>query len=155
MRKTFLSGDVISGALLGALGVYIVVEARKWTYLAADGPGPGFFPTWYGVGMIVLSLALIVTAAMKPRSRADQDAVDPAARWRALGTWAAFVAAALLLKPLGFVLSFALLTFFVVAAVFRRPLTTAAITAVCAALTFHLTFPVVLSVPLPVGWFGF
>jgi putative tricarboxylic transport membrane protein len=154
MGKISSSGDVISGALLGALGVYIVIEARKWTYLASDGPGPGFFPTWYGAAMIVLSLALIVSAVAK-KARAPEATIDAAALRRALGTWAAFAGAAALMKPLGFVVSFALLVFFVVAVVFRKAVSTAVITAVCAALAFYVTFPLALDVPLPKGFLGF
>jgi hypothetical protein len=32
---------------------------------------------------------------------------------------------------------------------------TAGVTAIVAALAFHLTFPVILSVPLPTGFLGF
>ena len=52
-------GDVISGAVLSALGLYIFLQAHQWDYSGPDGPGPGFFPTWYGLGMIALSLAMI------------------------------------------------------------------------------------------------
>jgi hypothetical protein len=79
--------------------------------------------------------------------------------WRATGrgvaTWCAFVAAAALLTTLGFVLSFALLTFVIVAFIFRRPLGKAALTAVLAAGAFYLTFPFALGVALPIGMFGF
>jgi putative tricarboxylic transport membrane protein len=57
--------------------------------------------------------------------------------------------------PLGFLVRFALLTFFIVAVIFRRPVITAAITATVAALAFHVVFPVVLNVPLPTGLLGF
>jgi putative tricarboxylic transport membrane protein len=155
MAKISSSGDVISGALLGALGVYIVMEARRWTYLASDGPGPGFFPTWYGTAMIVLSLALIANAVARAKTRAPKESIDRAALGRALGTWAAFAGAAVLMKPLGFAVSFALLVFFVVAVVFRKAISTAAITAVCAALAFYVTFALALNVPLPKGLLGF
>ena len=53
-------------------------------------------------------------------------------------------------------MSFALLAFFVVVVVFRRPLLTAAVVAVGAARSaFYLIFPVALSVSLPTGSFGF
>ncbi len=41
------------------------MQARAWDYYTEDGPGPGFFPTWYGVAMVVLSLLLIVDAVRK------------------------------------------------------------------------------------------
>ena len=64
MLGAFLKkGDVISGAVLAALGVYIITQARAWDYYTLDGPGPGFFPFWYGVAMVVLSLLLVLNAA--------------------------------------------------------------------------------------------
>lgn len=153
-RASFPSGDLISGAVLAGLGVFILSEARKWTYSAPDGPGPGFFPTWYGVALIVLSFAMMVQSLRKTRT-AETEPLDRAALARALITWAAFAVAAALLKPLGFLVSFALLTFFIVAVVFRRPLGTAAGTAIGAALAFYLVFPLALNVPLPTGILGF
>lgn len=153
-KASFPYGDVISGALLAGLGVFILTEARKWTYSGPDGPGPGFFPTWYGIAIIVLSLAMVVMSLRKA-PQIERQPVDRAAFARALSTWAAFALAAALLKPLGFVVSFALLTFFIVAVVFRRPVTIAAATAVGAALAFYVTFPLALSVALPTGLLGF
>jgi putative tricarboxylic transport membrane protein len=150
-RNALRDGDVISGAFLAALGVYIFVQAREWDYMSPDGPGPGFFPTWYGAAIVALSLAMIVNKIRK----SAPERVDWRSSGRALGTWLAFAAAAALMAPLGFLLSFGLLTFFVVAVVFGRPLATAATTAVCAALGFYLVFPLALNVPLPTGYFGF
>ena len=97
------NGEVISGAVLAALGAYIFLQSRAWDYYTADGPGPGFFPTWYGVAMVALSLALIVNNVMRPK---PVGAVDWQAAGRALGTWATFAVAVALMWPLGFVISF-------------------------------------------------
>ena len=153
MLKDFVrNGEAISGAVLAALGAYIFLQSRAYDYYTADGPGPGFFPTWYGVAIVVLSLALIVGSV---RKSGVGRAIDWEATGRALGTWAAFAVAVALMGTLGFVVSFALLTFFVVTFVFRRSPMTAGITAVAAALVFHVVFPVVLEVQLPTGVFGF
>jgi putative tricarboxylic transport membrane protein len=146
------NGDVISAAVLVALGVYVFKEARGWVFVSADGPGPGFFPAWYGIAMVVLSLALIVTTIAKPR---DADANNWPAIGRALGLWLAFALCAALMDWLGFLVGFAILTFFVVAVVFRETLAKAAIVAVGAALGFHLVFTLALSLQLPIGVFGF
>ena len=53
-------GDFFSGLALAALGTFVVAEALGWEYLTPDGPGAGFFPRWYGMAMIVLSLVLVV-----------------------------------------------------------------------------------------------
>jgi putative tricarboxylic transport membrane protein len=154
MQKNVLrDGETIAGALLGALGAYVFLQSRAWDYYTEDGPGPGFFPYWYGVAMVVLSLALI--ASRLKSDAAPARSVDWRATGRALGTWLAFALSVALMEPLGFVLSFALLTFVIVIFIFHRPPLTAGLTAAGAALAFHLTFPVILNVPLPTGFLGF
>ena len=74
---------------------------------------------------------------------------------RALITWLAFAACIATMGILGFRLSFALFTFFLVAFVFQRTLLAAVLTAVGATAAFYIVFPVLLSVQLPVGWLGF
>lgn len=145
--------DFWSGLLLAALGAYIVSEARRWVYLGPDGPGAGFFPLGYGVVMIVLS-AILVT-----RSVLDQSTGGARIAWagirRAMGCWLALVAAVVLLRFVGFFASFALLTWFLVAVMFRRPQRVALPIAIGGAAVFYLLFAVALDVALPVGPWGF
>lgn len=153
MTKDILrNGDVISSAVLAALGVYIVIEARDWAYLGEDGPGPAFFPIWYGIIMLGLSLAVIAMTILK---QPKAETPDWSGIGRALITWSAFAVCAVLMKWLGFMIAFALLTFFMVVYVFRQPAIKAGIIAVCTALGFYLLFPLALSVALPTGVFGF
>ena len=49
------NADLWSGLALAALGGYIIVQASGWEYLGSDGPGPGFFPLWYGIAMAALN----------------------------------------------------------------------------------------------------
>lgn len=146
-------GDVISGAVLSALGLYIFLQAHQWDYSGPDGPGPGFFPTWYGLGMIALSLVMIAQKMRKGARAAG--AIGWSAAARGFGTWAAFTLSVALYKPLGFTLSFALLTGFIVAVIFRRSLVAAATTGLGLAAAFYLVFAVLLDVGLPTGWLGF
>jgi putative tricarboxylic transport membrane protein len=147
------SGDLWSGIALAALGVYIVVQARQWDYLTPEGPGAGFFPLWYGLAIIGLSLLLIVSHLRRGSDRGN--AIDWTRLGRAFSTWFALALSVALFKPLGFVISFALLTYFVVAVMYRRPLKTAALVAVASAAGFYLVFDRALGVPLPVGIMGF
>jgi putative tricarboxylic transport membrane protein len=148
------NGDLISGAVLAGLGVFIIVEARGWDYLAPDGPGPGFFPIWYGIALVALSLFLVAVSL----KRTDTDRGTPV-DWREVGraliSWAALTACIALLKVLGFVASFALLTLFVVSVMYRRPLVHGVAAAVLASAGFYLLFPFALNVTLPVGVLGF
>ncbi len=147
------SGDLWSGIALAALGAYIVIQARQWEYLGPEGPGAGFFPLWYGIAILGLSVLLIVSHLRRGSARGN--AIDWTKLGRALSTWLALAVSVALFKPLGFVISFALLTYFIVAVMYRRPLATAALVAVASAAGFYLVFDRALSVPLPVGVLGF
>ena len=151
--KTRKPGDLWSGLALAALGAYIVVQASRWDYLTPEGPGPGFFPLWYGIAMVALSAVLVVSHLRRRSSLRKTIAWNRVGR--ALSTWLALVVSIALFKPLGFVISFALLTYFIVAVMYRRPLATAALVAVAGAAGFYLVFDRALNVPLPVGVLGF
>ena len=143
--------DVISAAALGALGVFILSQALQWGYIGPDGPGPGFFPTWYGLLMIALSLYLAVKAAIRPNP-AQREAIDWRATGRALATWAMFAGAIALMEPLGFPVAFALMATGMIRLVMGKGLGTALTTGVIGAAAFWLVFPVALGVGLPTGW---
>ncbi len=147
------SGDLWSGLALAALGAYIVVQASRWDYLTPEGPGPGFFPLWYGIAMVALSAALVVSHLRRRSSLRKTIAWDRVGR--ALSTWLALVVSIALFKPLGFVIGFALLTYFLVAVMYRRPLRIAAAVALASTAGFYLVFSLALGVPLPAGPLGF
>lgn len=149
MNNTYLrKGDFWSGLALAALGAYIVNEAHHWTYVGEEGPGPGFFPLWYGSAMVVLSLALVAGAVL-------HGGAAPVVRWselrRALTCWLAFTACVAAMKWLGFVLGFGLLTWFVVAVMFHQPQRRALPLAAGAALGFQALFVWGLDLSLPAG----
>jgi len=137
----FRSPDFWSGLALAALGGYIVYTARGWEYLGQDGPGPGFFPLWYGIAMLALSVTLVL--------KSGGEAVSWRGAGRAFATWGAFAVSVAVLKVAGFLISFAVLTFFIVAVMYRRPPAIAALVAVGVAAGFYLVFPLALGVALP------
>jgi putative tricarboxylic transport membrane protein len=137
------SADFWSGLALGGLGAYIIVTASRWEYLGQDGPGPGFFPLWYGIAMSALSLLLVV-GSLKRQTRIDWSDAP-----RALATWAAFAAMCAAFQLVGFLPAFALLTFFIIAVMYRRPLVVAATVSVALSAGFYLLFPLALGVKLP------
>ena len=138
----YRSGDFWSGLALAALGGSIVYQARGWEYLGQDGPGPGFFPLWYGIAMLALSLVLVF-------SRKEARKIEWKGAGRAFATWGAFAVSVAVLKAVGFLISFAALTFFIVAVMYRRPPAIAALVAIGVAAGFYLVFPLALGVALP------
>jgi putative tricarboxylic transport membrane protein len=151
--RTRNSGDLWSGFALAALGLYIIFQARQWDYLGPEGPGAGFFPLWYGIAMLALAAALVVSQLRRRAAR--EQAIDWSKLGRAISTWFALAVSVALFKPLGFVVSFALLTYFLVAVMYRRPLKVAAAVAVASTAGFYLVFSFGLGVPLPAGPLGF
>jgi putative tricarboxylic transport membrane protein len=148
MKSFIRSGDFWSGLVLAALGTYILVTAHRWDYITEEGPGAGFFPMWYGGAMVALSLLLTLGAILKPSKRAE-------VRWkdvsRAMVAWAAFVASVALMPVLGFVISFGLLTAFIVKVMCAEKLRTALIVAAVGSAGFYLLFEVALELSLPHG----
>jgi len=140
-----VSSDFWSGLALGALGGYIIATASGWEYLGPEGPGPGFFPLWYGIAMLVLSLVLIIST-FRERSASQ---INWSEIIRALGTWLALAVSIAALKFVGFIIGFAALTFFIVAVMYRRRLRVAATVALASAAAFYVLFPLALGVPLP------
>jgi putative tricarboxylic transport membrane protein len=153
MRRPAHVGDFASGLALAALGAYIVVQAHAWTYMGEDGPGPGFFPTWYGGIMVALSLVLVGRSALGAAPREPRAAAPWREVARAFACWAAFVGCIALMSWTGFAIAFALLAWFVVAFMARRPQRVALPVAIGGAALFHLVFVVLLEVRLPRGVF--
>jgi putative tricarboxylic transport membrane protein len=159
MQRLLRTGDFWAGLVFAALGAYIVSEARGWVYLGEEGPGAGFFPMWYGIAMLALSPALVVGAAMKTRRRTPTTATDPVAghgvrpqgAGRALACWAALAVCVAMLKWAGFIVSFALLSWFIVAILCRKRAVVALAVSVGWAMFFWLVFSWGLDMNLPAG----
>ena len=154
MASRLKDGEIYAGLALAGLGTFIAAEASKWSYYSPDGPGPGFFPLWYGLLILALSLLLIVGRIVRPLEAPDRP-TDWLGVARALGTWAALVAAIAAMKPAGFLISFTCLTFLLVLVVFRKSILLALITAVALSAGFYLLFKLALGVDLPAGPLGF
>jgi len=137
--------DFWSGLALAGLGAYIIAQARGWEYLGQDGPGPGFFPLWYGIAMAALSLFLVFSSIRNPGT----DVISWSGAGRAFGAWAALALAVAALKLVGFLVSFAALTFFIVAVMYRRPWWVAAVVGIVGAAAFYVVFGLALDVKLP------
>lgn len=153
-EKSLKTADLWSGLVLAALGVFIIVEARQWDFLGPEGPGAGFFPLSYGIAMVVLSAALVISSVLRKASQADT-AIDWRKAGRAFLTWLVLAASVAALKLLGFVVSFTLMMFFIVAVMYRRPLLVAAAASIASAAGFYLLFEFALGISLPAGRLGF
>jgi putative tricarboxylic transport membrane protein len=153
--KTLLSGEVLAGLFLAALGTLILLPALSWDYISDTGPGPGFLPVWLGIIIIGLS-SLLVFGTLRKRFASNiatrENAHKPI---RSFMIWFAIMLGAALLTTLGFYVTFALLTAFLVLAMEKRSVPVAVAVAAGGAVGFYLIFSLALRVPLPSGPWGF
>ena len=148
-------GNLISGACLAAFGVYVISVASKLPYVSEVGPGPGFFPLWLGIGLVLFASCLMFAAFSTSRNGAKSESQSLKATVRALAGWLAMMIAIALFASIGFSLSFVLLTIFLIVALDRRPVLLALGVGLGLAAAFYLIFVVALDVSLPVASWGF
>jgi len=144
-------GDLLAGPLIGGFGIFVLYEASRLPYGSEFGPGPGFLPLWLGLGITCFAIVLVANTFL---ARGALEQVSWSAK-RPLAAWIALAVAIGLLSRLGFIVSFALLTLFLVLAMERRSALAALNVAASLALAFYLIFVFSLGVPLPLGPWGF
>ena len=138
-----------------AFGAYVCYGGAKLPYVAEVGPGPGFFPLWIGIGLLIFSACLACAAFAGARKPAANDALSGAKASRAMAGWLALMVAIALFAWVGFGVSFVLLTVFLVVVLDRRPPLLALGVGIILAVAFHLIFVVALNVSLPAASWGF
>lgn len=161
-RGTGRSGLVLAGLVL-AFGVYLTVGILTMTVPAsAESPGPTFFPTLLAVGCYLLAALLVLHYLRHPETPSDSDGVEEVEQearahstftdWRTLGlVMAGFLAFALLLNPLGWILAAALMFWTIAWAMgSRSPLKDVGV-ALVLSCAVQLAFSAGLGLHLPAG----
>jgi putative tricarboxylic transport membrane protein len=148
-------GNLISGLALAAFGIYVISVATRLPYVSEVGPGPGFFPLWIGIGLVLFAAILVVGSVAPAWNLVKGPSSSWASAGRVLIGWVALMLAIALLGRLGFGITFVLLTLFLLIALDRRPPVLAILVGAGLALLFHMLFVVALDVLLPKGLWGF
>ena len=148
-------GNLVSGACIGAFGIYVISVAARLPYVAEVGPGSGFFPLWLGIGMVLCAALLVCMTFSTARKPAASETPAGTKASRAIAGWLALMVAIGLFPWIGFGLSFVLLTLFLIVALDRRSVSLAIGVGVALAFAFHLLFVVALNVSLPAAPWGF
>ena len=153
------SGLVVAG-ILAAVGIYLVVGILTMDVPdGAKAPGPTFFPILIAIAVFVLAALLTVQTLRHPEHPGAAEDAEAAAEphrfysdWKSLGiVFASFLAFALLLVPVGWLLSAALLFWGVAQALgSKRPLFDAGLALVFSSCV-QLAFGAGLGLNLPGG----
>ena len=147
--------DLIAGAALVAFGIYVIWNATGMPYVADVGPGHGFFPLWLGIGLVLFASALIFSSITSPADIRKKESASARSLITPLIGWVAVIAAIALFNRIGFLLSFATLTVFLVVVLERRPISLGIAVALGLAAAFHVIFVLALGVSLPKAVWGF
>jgi putative tricarboxylic transport membrane protein len=118
-------------------------------------PDPGFFPFWLGIGLIILSLALILQSM---RGRINSGAAQPlwkGLRWqKVIFLLGVLLLYSIFLESLGYILATFLLMFFMFRAVEAQKWPIVILGSVVTSLFTYILFRLWLQVQLPVGLWG-
>jgi putative tricarboxylic transport membrane protein len=148
--------DQITGIFMLIFSVAVMEGGRRMPPSNTFGPGAGFLPFWLGVAMAILSIILLVNATREPVQASGR---SPFPKGRPvvaiLETVAALAAFFLLLETLGFLVSIALLTAFLLRAVEREGWLTTLMVAVANSAGLYVIFQMLLGVSLPKNILGF
>jgi putative tricarboxylic transport membrane protein len=149
------TGDLLASLALIGVGSFILYGALGLPYVDEIGPGPGFLPFWIGSGLVGLSAILLAKTVLRPEPGRSSGQSSLTEVLRALAAWIAIMVGISLLEHIGFLLSYLLLTFFLVWIMSRRTAWVAFAAAAGCSATFYVLFGLVLELPLPPGPWGF
>ena len=145
----------IAEAIFLLLGAVVVYLSLGLSYSADYGPGPGFFPFWLGILLIVISVADVIKTSRRPREPLPEGFIPSRdGVWRIFSLVGALGAVIFLIKPLGFNLTILLFSVFLLRATGKQSWwTIIAISLIGSFGTFYLFRQ--LNVFLPTGFLGF
>ena len=152
MKKSQLGSSVF----LLIFGIVFCLESRNLLIGPITRPGPGFFPFWLGVSMIIVSTALIIKCSRESLN----ESLAYKGLWKGL-TWRKpfFTLVALLLytfflEELGYCISTFILIFFLFYAIGGLKWWVGAIGSILTSFLTYMLFKLWLEVQLPKGLWG-
>jgi putative tricarboxylic transport membrane protein len=143
--------DMGSSVFLIALGGFIAWQAEKLSLGGISAPGPGFFPFYLSLLLILLGIAIFVQGV---REKPEQQEAAPR-KMRLAVTLIAIFIYPFLLEWLGYLLTTFLLMLLIIRMMLKKAWWFAPAVACVISAFSYLIFKVWLQVLLPAGLLGF
>ncbi len=144
--------EQILGAALLLFAIYIGYESTLIETGADFGIGAGFMPFWLAVGLGISSAALLGRAVVLPADRfTPAFFIDRAGWMRVVWVFAGYLLAVVVMKPLGILISLAILMATTMPAFGSRSWKSIVLAAILTPLCIYLVFGQWLKVDLPMG----
>jgi putative tricarboxylic transport membrane protein len=155
MTDTMRRPYQITGALLLCFSIYVGIESLDLSYYSSLGPGPGFFSFWLSLILGLLAVAMIAQATFgRPEPRPADFFTDRGGYLRMGAVALSILASALLLERIGFRITMFGAYLFLLLTLGTHTLITNVLVALAGSFGVYYVFTQWLSVPLPVGAFG-
>jgi len=139
-----------------AFGAFICWEARKLDYGRVVRPGPGFFPFWLGLALMIVSLAILFHYARKEMdpSLSSPELWKGLAWEKVLYSLGGLLLYAFFLERVGYIIGTFLLLFFFFRVIEPQRWAVAIFGSVFTSFVTYALFKLWLQVQLPVGLWG-
>ena len=149
-----MRSDIAVAAILLALAGYIFLAASALPFGTARVPQTAFFPKTLAVLLAILSLVVLAQALAGKKAPSDADKIGSAGWFRIVASLATLIGFALVLQPLGFLLSTFLLMVCLLRAIEAQSWGKVIAVALATSLLTYGLFAWLLGVPLPAGVLG-
>ena len=145
--------EQILGAVLLLFAIYIGYESTQIDTGGTIGSiGAGFIPFWISVGLGIISVAMLVQSISLPPERfAPAFFSDKTARMRVIWVLAGYLVAVAVMKPLGMLISLAIVMATTMPAFGARSWKVIAFTSIATPVIVYVVFGHWLKVDLPMG----
>lgn len=145
----------VTAVVILLLAGFLARESLRLRYYSSLGPGPGFFPLWLSILMVILGAAMFWRATFGTAEAKPADFhPDRSGYLRIAAIVGGLIAVILLMEPLGFRLTMLGFYIFILSALGRRSWLESGGVAVAGSFGVYHVFVHWLAVPLPIGFFG-
>jgi len=140
---------LVLGVLFIALGAYLVSQSHKLGYFVDGSPGPGFFPYWVGLILVIVAFFWCIAEYREDIDAQVEQDLDPKGIYRVARLLLSMMALTLFFVPLGYNLSVLLFLLFLTATMGKGKVVTNIIVSLVFSFGIYLAFEKILEVPLP------
>jgi hypothetical protein len=148
--------DVGLGAIIVALGIFVLLQSLRLDFYLEGIPGPGFFPTLVAGALAIAGGLLCLSGLFGHKdTSADFDPPTRSQARRSLGIWIALVGSVLLVPIAGFVIAMLALVGILIFGLEGKRDLRGLVAVIAIPGLVYLLFVMLLQVQLPTGMFGY
>ncbi|MGH2778361.1 MAG: tripartite tricarboxylate transporter TctB family protein [Actinomycetota bacterium] len=147
--------DVGVGAIVVALGIFVLLQSQELDFYLEGIPGPGFFPSLLAGALAVAGGLLCLAGFIGSKDTSeDLELATRAQAKRSLGVWVALLGSVLLVSVAGFLIAMLVLVGVLIFGLEGKRNLRGLAAVILIPLSAHLLFAELLQVQLPTGVFG-